>query len=341
MELADSTLGPRHPVERRTFMAMIAGGLLAAPLAAAGQQTRKIWRIGWLNPYPPPANLVVRGGPFRQGLSDLGHVEGRDFVMEYRWAEGHEDRLPALAADLVRARVDVIVTTGTPATYAAMQATKTIPIVFWGLGAAVEKGIVASLARPGGNVTGLTFLLGAPGVLKLYQLLKEAAPTVVRGVFLYDPASEPPGIAARIHAEAQGVNVEFQSVALPDDPNGVAQAFAAFGRGRNGLVVERATRVRLKADQICGLALQRKIPTVSFARTFANAGCLMSYAEDEAEMPRRAAGLVDKILRGAKPADLPVEQPTTFELVINLKTAKTLGLTIPPSLLARADQVIE
>src|SRR5215469_2032908 len=157
-------------VERRTFMAMIAGGLLAAPLAAEGQQTRKIWRIGWLFPISPPANLFE--GPFRQELSDLGYVEGRDFVMEYGWAEGHEDRLPALAADLVRARVDVIVATGTPATHAAMRATKTIPIVFWSVSSAVEKGIVASLARPGGNVTGLTFQV--PAVLKLYQLLKEA-----------------------------------------------------------------------------------------------------------------------------------------------------------------------
>src|SRR5262252_8918566 len=329
MEPADAILGPRHPVERRTFMAMIAGGLLASPLAAEGQRTRKIWRIGWLFPISPPANLFE--GPFRQGLRDLGYVEGRDFVMEYGWAEGHEDRLPALAADLVRARVDVIVTAGTPATNAAMQATRTIPIVFMNVGAAVEKGIVASLARPGGNVTGLTFQLGALGVLKVYQLLKEAVPTVVRGVYLHDPASDSPGFPARLHAEAQAVNVQFQSVALPDDPNGVAQAFAEFGRGRLGLVVVQAARLQLKADQICGLALQRKIPTVGLARTFANAGCLMSYVEHEHEMPRRAAGLVDKILRGAKPADLPVEQPTTFQLVINLKTAKALGLTIPPS----------
>src|SRR5499427_5875385 len=339
MEPADAILGPRHPVERRTFMAMIAGGLLAAPLAAEGQQTRKIWRIGWLFPISPPANLFVK--TFRQGLRDLGYVEGRDFVMEYGWAEGHEDRLPALAADLVRARVDVIVTMGTPATRAAMQATKTIPIVFAYVGSAVEKGIVASLARPGGNVTGLTFQLGALGVLKVYQLLKEAVPTVVRGVYLHDPASGSPGFPARLHAEAQAVNVEFQSVALPDDPNGVAQAFAEFGRGRNGLVLENPTRLRMKADQICGLALQRKIPTVGRARTFTNAGCLMSYGEDEPDMARRVAGFVDKILKGAKPADLPVEQPTTYELVINLKTAKALGLTIPPSLLARADEVIE
>jgi len=327
-------------MNRRAFLTGLTGGLLTAPLAAEAQQAGKVWRIGFLMPGPSPTNLVGKG-PFRQGLLDLGYVDGRDFVMEFRWAEWHEDRLPALAADLVRARVDVIVTYGTPATYAAMQATKTIPIVFMAAGSAVEKGLVASLARPGGNVTGLTFQLGALGALKQYQLLKEAAPTVGRGVYLYDPASVPPGMPARLPAEAQAVNVEFQPVALQDDPNGVAQAFAAFGRGRNGLVLDQGFRVQLKADQICGLALQRKIPTVGLARGFANAGCLMSYAENLTEAPRHAAGLVDKILRGAKPADLPVEQPTKFELVINLKTAKALGLTIPPSLLARADEVIQ
>jgi len=317
-------------ISRRTFVGALAGGLLAAPLTAEAQPAGKVWRIGFLMPGPSPTNLVGKG-PFRQGLSDLGYVEGRDFVMEYRWAEGHEDRLPALAADLVRARVDVIVTYGTPATYAAMQATKTIPIVFMAAGSAVEKGLVVSLARPGGNVTGLTFQLGN---LKRYQLLKEAAPRVARGVYLYDPTSNPRDVAERLRSLAQVEKVEWQSVALRDDPNGVVQAVAEFGRGRNGLVLDNATRLVLKADQICGLALQRKIPTVGLARTFPNAGCLMSYAENLTETPRRAAGLVDKILHGAKPADLPVEQPTKFELVINLKTAKALGLTIPPSLLA-------
>src|SRR5712692_6991652 len=173
-------------MERRRFIEVIAGGIAVAPLAAEAQApAKKVWRIGSLSAGSPPANLAVKG-PFRQGLHDLGYVEGRDFVMEYRWAEGHADRLPGLAADLVRAQVDVIVTAGTPATYAAMQATKTVPIVFGSAGAVVEKGIVASLARPGGNVTGLTFQLEA---LKLYQLLKEAAPGLVRGVYLYDPDS--------------------------------------------------------------------------------------------------------------------------------------------------------
>ena len=324
-------------MDRRVFMGALAGGLLAVSLTAEGQPARKMWRIGSLSPGSAPANLAAKG-PFRQGLADLGYVEGRDFVVEFRWAGGHPERLPDLAADLVRAQVDVIVTTGTPATYAAMQATKTIPIVFGAAGNVVEKGIVASLARPGGNVTGLTFQLG---YLKLYQVLKEAAPKVARVVYLYDAGSNPRDVAERQRSQAKAAKVEWQLVALRDDPNGVAEAFAEFGRGRNGLLLDNATPLQLKADQICRLALQRRIPTIGRDRGFPNAGCLMSYGEDVYEMYRRAAGLVDKILKGAKPGDLPVEQPTKFELIINLKTAKALGLTVPPPLLLRADQVIE
>jgi putative ABC transport system substrate-binding protein len=311
--------------------------LFAAPLIVEAQQAKKVYRIGYLSAGSPASHKRYLE-KFLQGLVDLGYVERRDFVMEYRWAEGDPERLPDLAADLVRAQMDVIVTAGTPATYAAMQTTKTIPIVFGSAGSVVEKGIVASLARPGGNVTGLTFQLGS---LKLYQLLKEAAPRVARGVYLYDPGSNTRDVAERLGSLAQPEKVDWQSVALRDDPNGVAQAFAEFGRGRNGLVLDPATPLLLKAHQICGLALQRRIPAVGRDRRFADAGCLMSYAEDLGEMYRRAARLADRILKGAKPAELPVEMPTAFELVINLKTAKALGLTIPPSLLGRADQVIQ
>jgi len=325
-------------MKRRTFMAAFAGGLLAAPLAVEAQQAGKVYKIGFLS----SGTAGTRVGPnlrsFLQGLQDLGYVEGRDFVMENRWAEGHPERLPALAADLVRAQVDVIVTAGTPATYAAMQATKTIPIVFAAAGNVVEKGIVASLARPGGNVTGLTFQLG---YLKLYQLLKEADPRVGRGVYLYDPGSNSRDVAERQRSQAKAANVEWQLVALRGDPNGVAQAFAEFGRGSNGLLVDNAGPLQLKADQICSLALQRRIPTVGRERVFLDAGCLMYYGENVNEMYRRSAGLVDRILKGAKPANLPVEHPTKFDLIINLKTAKALGLTIPQSLLLRADEVIQ
>ena len=328
-------------MDRRIFFAGTGALLLVAPLACEAQRAGKVYRVGLLSA-GLSSELGQQGTPvqsFLQGLRDLGYVEGRSLVMEYRWAEGHPDRLPELATELVRAHIDVIVTAGTPATYAAMQATKTIPIVFGSAGAVVEKGIVASLARPGGNVTGLTFQV--PNVFKLYQLLKEAAPRVTRGIYLYDPDSSTRGVAERLLSQAKAMNVEWQSVVLRDDPHGVARAFAEFKPGTNGLVLDNSTPTILAADQICNLALQRRLPAIGLFRKFPRAGCLMSYSEDANDMYHRAAVFVDKILKGAKPADLPVEQPTKFELLINLKTAKALGLTLPPSLLARADQVIE
>ncbi|HUO64173.1 MAG TPA: ABC transporter substrate-binding protein [Terriglobales bacterium] len=303
--------------------------------AAEAQETKRVYRIGYLSGGSP---ATARNQHFLQGLRDLGYVEGRDFVMEYRWAEGHPDRFAGFAADLVRTQVDVIVTTNTPTTYAAMQATKTIPIVFGSAAAVVEKGIVTSLARPGGNVTGLTFQVGP---LKLFQLLKEAAPKIARGVYLYDRDSASPAGIERLRSEAQAANVVWQSIGLRDDPNSIAEAFGHFARGTSGLVLDQSTRLMLKADHVCRIALQRGLPTIGLTRSYADAGCLMSYAENLNDMYRRAAAFVDRILKGAKPADLPVEQPTKFELVINLKTAKALGLTIPPSLLGRADEVIQ
>jgi ABC-type uncharacterized transport system substrate-binding protein len=332
--------GQKAVTSRRTFLAGTGAVLLAAPVIADAQQAKKVWRIGYLDPGFSPANLAVHGR-FRQGLYDLGYVEGRDFVMEFRFAGGHPDRLPELAADLVRAQVDVIVTNGTPATMAAKQATPTIPIVFAAGGLVVEKGIVQSLARPGGNVTGLALLASHSKVL---QLLKEAVPTVTRVVYLHDPTTMP-GASLEIslqsiHSAAQALNVALQPVAV-SDPNGIAKAFAEFGRGTNGLVVQTAALLLMAADQIGRLALQRRLPAGGGVRTLAVAGCLMSYGENLGDMDRRAATYVDRILKGAKPADLPVEQPTKFELVINLKTAKALGLTIPPSVLGRADEVIQ
>jgi len=325
-------------MERRTFMAMLTGGMVVAPLAAEAQQVGKVYRIGWLgSSSPASATHMSVFQNFHQGLRDLGYVEGRDFVIEYRFAEGQADRLPELAADLVRAHVDVIVTPSTPATLAAMQATKTIPIVSPTAGNLVATGIVKSLARPGGNVTGVTTQVET---LKLYQLLKEAAPRVTRVVYLYDPASSRPRVAEQLTAEARAANVELQVVAMRD-PNNIPQAFAEFPRGTNGLILDRSSRLLVKANEVCKLALQGKLPTVTRGRQHADAGCLMSYGENLDDMARRAATYVDKILKGAKPADLPVELPTKFELVINLKTAKALGLTIPQSLLGRADEVIQ
>jgi putative ABC transport system substrate-binding protein len=241
--------------------------------------------------------------------------------MEYRWAEGHHERLPELAADLVRTKVDVIVTSGTVGAIAAKQTTQTIPIVFDMVGGAVRKGVVASLARPGGNLTGLTSEIGPA---KLIQMLKEAVPTIDHVVYLHDPAALP----SQVEKDVQLVGMR--------DVKGVAQA-----SGTNGLVIDSSTPLALTAAHICGLALQRKLPAAGFTPPFAAAGCLMSYGQDFSDVSRRAASFVDKILKGNKPADIPVEVLTTFQLTINLKTAKALGLTIPESFLLRADEVIE
>jgi len=327
-------------MDRRMFLGTLAGGLLAAPLAAGGQPAKKVYRIGFLD-FISPDVLHANSKDFLSGLHNLAYVEGRDFIMEYRFAAGHKERLPELAADLVRANVDVIVTYGTPPTMALKRATQTIPIVFLSAADVVEKGIVASLAQPGGNVTGLQLHMDETKVL---QLLKEAVPTVARVVFLYDPAVFPGEFLEtalqRRRAEAQALNVELHPVAVRDR-NGVGPAFAEFARGTNGLWVEAADVLVMTSGQVCSLALQRRLAAIGYGFWFANAGFLMSYGEDVRDMHRRAAGFVDKILKGAKPGDLPVEQPTKFDLIINLKTAKALGLTIPPALLQRADQVIE
>jgi putative tryptophan/tyrosine transport system substrate-binding protein len=320
-------------MDRRAFLGILAGSLLAAPLGAEGQQAGKPYRIGVLLDVAAPINPLPN---FRSALNNLGYVEGQDFVMEYRWTVDL-DRLPELAADLVRAKVDVIVTAGPAGIRAAKQATKTIPIVFAASSQVVESGFVESLARPGGNVMGITFQVqGDKGL----ELLKEAVPTLVRVGYLYDPGVAHEGPSTRAKMAARALNLTFQPIAVRDHDE-VARAFAKFERGTNGLMIQNSSLLLVPAGHVCGLALQRRLPTITFGRTFAEAGCLMSLGENLADMYRRAAWFVDKILKGAKPADLPVEQPTKIELVINLKTAKALGLTIPPSLLARADQVIE
>ena len=324
-------------IRRRAFLAAMGAVLLAAPLAAEAQQPGKPYRIGYLRSTDAP----ILSKAFLQGLNELGYVEGRDFVMEYRFADGYSDRLPTLAIELVRANVSVIVTSGTPATKAAKQASQTIPIVFASAAGVVEKRLVESLARPGGNATGLQIQVQTA---KMLQLLKAAVPTVSRVVYLYDPDVNPGELLGTylksLRATAQAQNVVLRAVAMTD-PNGLPKAFSEFGRGTNGLIVEPAPALVFRADEIGRLGLQHRIPATGYGRVFADAGCLMSYGENLAAMYHRAAVYVDKILKGAKPANLPVENPTKFELVINLKTAKALGLTIPPSLLGRADEVIQ
>jgi putative ABC transport system substrate-binding protein len=331
-------------VDRRTFLSAIGGSLLAAPLAAGAQQAGKIWRIGLVNAGSPPANPAIKS-PFRQGLDDLGYVEGRNLLIETRHAEGNVERLPALAAELVALQVDVIVTGGgTLGALAAKQATRTLPIVFVAVGDPVTTGVVNSLARPGGNVTGLSSLVGEL-IGKCLERLKQAVPGVSRVAVLWQPgevgelAERDRLKRAEVAARALGVRLQFVEARGPED---IDRAFSDMARARAAaLTVLSSTMLFYQRRRLADLAAKNRLPTVFPVRDYADAGGLMSYGANLPDLFRRAATYVDKILKGAKPGDLPVEQPTKFELVINLKTAKALGLTIPPSLLQRADQVIE
>jgi putative tryptophan/tyrosine transport system substrate-binding protein len=328
-------------VDRRTFLSALTGGLLAAPLAAEAQQAAKVPRIGYLA-LNPTANPHLHEA-FRQGLRDLGYVEGRNVVIEYRDAEGKPERLPALAAELIALKVDVLVAQPTVAALAAKQATRTLPIVF-PVAEPVTSGLVTSLARPGGNITGLSILTPEMGGKGL-ELLKQAVPGVSRVAVLWDPGAFPERTTKHMRkqlegaAQALGVRLQFIEARGPDDFD---RAFSEMTRARAGaLTVLGGSMFVSQRRRLVDLAATNRLPAVYPARESVEAGGLMAYGPSVPDLFRRAATYVDKILKGAKPGDLPVEQPTKFELVINLKTAKALGLTIPPSLLQRADQVIE
>jgi putative ABC transport system substrate-binding protein len=325
-------------ISRRTVLGVLALALLAVPLAAMAQPQAKVPRIGFLRGTTPQTSFFEA---FRQGLRELGYIEGQNLTIEQRYANGAFDRLPALAAELVRLGVDLIVVGGTADAQAAKAATAAVPIVFTLAGDPVGSGLVASLARPGGNVTGLSNQFADLGG-KQFQLLKEAVPHVSRVAVLYNP--ENPAVAPTLRgaqAAARSLAVEVQIVETRR-PNELGRAFSAIARGRAGALVTLADPVFSTARaQLVELAAKSRLPAMFFERVFVDAGGLMSYGPSFSDLFRRAATYVDKILKGAKPADLPVEQPTKFELVINLKTAKALGLTIPPSVLARADEVIE
>ena len=321
---------------------LLLGGLFN-PVAAVAQPATEVARIGYLAPNPAAANPHLRKA-FLQGLHDLGYVEGRNFVINYRYAEGKFERLPALAAELVALKVDVIVAGATPAALAAKQATKIIPIVFASGGDPVTDGLVTSLARPGSNVTGLTGLV--PELIgKCLEQLKRAVPGVRRVAALWQPGAVGERTekdmlkGADVAARALGVQLQFVEARGPEDFD---RAFSDMTKARPGaLTVLTSPMLFSERRRLVGLAATNRLPTVYTLREFVDAGGLMSYGPNAADLYRRAATYVDKILKGAKPSDLPVEQPTKFELVINLKTAKALGLTIPPSLLARADHVVE
>jgi ABC-type uncharacterized transport system substrate-binding protein len=328
-------------VDRRTFLAGTGAVLLAAPLVAEAQQAGKVHRVGYLTAGSVTANPRVLEA-FRQGLRDLGWVEGQNIVIEYRSAEGRIDRLPDLAAELVRLKVDVIVAAPTPATLAAMNATGTVPIVGVSLTEPVGLGLIASLARPGGNVTGVSYSVGTDIFGKNVELLKEVVPKVRRIAVLSNPDSPAqPLTISNIKGAARslGLQLLLLEARAPGDFDG---AFAAMARERVGaLFVVTDPMFIPHRTRLTDLAAKNRLPSIFTQRADVEAGGLISYGPNFADMYRRAATYVDKILKGAKPGDLPVEQPTKFELVINLKTAKALGLTISPSLLARADEVIQ
>jgi putative ABC transport system substrate-binding protein len=329
-------------MDRRVFIGTLAGGLLAAPFAAEAQQAAKVARIGYLTTNLA-ANLHLREA-FLEGLRDLGYGEGRNVVIEYRSAEGKLERFPALAAELVALKVDVIVAANTRAALAAKQATRTLPIVFSTAVDPVTSGLVTSLARPGGNVTGLSNL--APELVgKCLELLKQAVPGVSRVAVLWQPGgygerTEKDMLKeADVAARALGVRLQFVEARGPENFD---RAFSDMTRARaNALTVLTSVIFVSERRRLVDLAAKNRLPAVYPGREFVDAGGLMAYGSDLADLNRRAATYVDKILKGAKPGDLPVEQPTKFELVINLKTAKALGLTIPPSVLGRADEVIQ
>ncbi len=323
-------------MRRREFLSALGSAAVSWPLAARAQQ--KVWRIGYLSSLSGPSAM---SRSFVQGLRELGHIEGENLIVEYRLAMGKNERLPELAADLVRARVDLIATEGTPSTKAAMQATSTIPIVFGSLQDPVEKGIVASLAHPGGNVTGNALIADHS---KALEQLKGVLPGASHVAFIYDPATRPGAYGEaklkEIQDQARTLDITVQAVALRD-PEEIDRVFAVLPAGTNALLLENSVINLLADERICALAAQRGLPAVGTLHEFADAGCLMSYGENLPDNYRRAASNADKIFKGAKPGDLPVQQAVTFELVVNLRTAKALGLTIPEAFLVRADEVIE
>ena len=325
-------------IDRRAF---IVGGVaaIAAPLAADAQQATKVYRLGYLSEGRPPA-LSAPWMAFMDTLRELGYVEGKTLVIDRRFAEYNYERLPELAAELMRLQPDVLVAGGTLNIAALKHATTAVPIVMIYAPDPVGDRLVASLQRPGGNITGLSITTGPEFIAKQLEILKEAAPKISRVGVLRN--------IGRVGTETAAIESAARKVALTvffvdvRDVSEVGGAFADMTRSRaDGLLILGGNVTWTAQQQIADLAIQRRLPAIHFFREYAEAGLLLTYGVNFVVHFRRAATYVDRILRGIKPADLPVEQPTKFELVINLKTAKALGLTIPPSLLGRADQVIE
>jgi putative ABC transport system substrate-binding protein len=325
-------------MKRRIFIALLAVATAAWPLGTGAQQGEKTYKIGILSAGSPET-----GGRsiVNESFRELGYVEGKNLTFERRYAEDRLDRLPGLAAELVSLKVDVIMAAGTLAPLAAKRATSTIPIVMMSAGDPVGSGLVAGLAQPGANITGMSLMAPDLGGKRL-QLLKELLPEISRVAVLWNAANP---YSALVFKESVGaartLGVELQSLEIREPPDLDAALEAATGRHADALVAVEDPLTSDLRKKVAEFAIDHQLPTISGLRVFADSGALMSYGADLADIIRRSVVYVDKILKGAKPSDLPVEQPTKFELVINLKTAKLLGLTVPPLLLARADEIIE
>jgi putative ABC transport system substrate-binding protein len=316
--------------------------MLAAPLSVRAQAEGKAYRIGYLSTGSGTSSYLRPLEAFRQGLRDLGWVEGQNIIIEYRYAQGRPDRLPGLAEELVRLKVDVIAASPTPAVQAARNATRTIPIVGMGLTEPVALGLVASLARPGGNVTGVAYSFDANIVGKQLELLREVVPKARRVAVLSNPGGSPalPLTISNIKAAARSLDLQLQLLEARE-PSEFDAAFAAMATERAGaLLVTGDSMFFLHRARLADLAVKGRLPSMSTQEQWVEAGGLVAYGPSLPDLWRRAASYVDKILKGAKANDLPIEQPTKFELLINLKTARALGLTIPQPLLQRADQIL-
>jgi putative ABC transport system substrate-binding protein len=328
---------------RRKLLIALGASLLAGPFGSFAQQPGKIWRIGFLSSVSRPTTSGSDNpfGAFLQGMRELGYVEGKNVVIDWRFADGRVEDLPGLAAELIQSKVDVILAAGTPATSAAQKATATIPIVMGPVGDPIGSGFVKSLARPGGNITGISNLTGDVGA-KYLEILLSMVPKLSRVAVLMYPANSSHDTILKSVRAAGGKNgVEVVSMAART-PQEIENAFSMMTKDKSGAVIVAPDQYFLQQrSQIAALAIKNRLPSILNNREYAEAGGLCSYGVNVTDQYRRAATYVDKILRGAKPGDLPVEQPTEFQLFINRKTAKALGLTIPQSLLISADKVIE
>ena len=327
-------------LRRKLLIAAAAGPALAWAGAVRAQAPAKVPRIGLLSPFSP-SDTALWHQAFRLGLRDLGWVEGKNIGIEYRYAEGRSDRLPELAADLVRLKVDVIVASVLPDAVAAQKATRAIPIVMASVSDPVAVGLVESLAHPGGNVTGLSQIASDLAGKRL-ELLKEIVPKLSRVAVLWNPQNPASTISwkeIQLPARQLGVQLDSLEVRSPDDFDKVFEAATRARAGALFIIADPVIVTNLK--RIAGLAAKRRLPSIFQFSEFADSGGLVSYGPDRADLYRRAATFVNKILKGAKPGDLPVEQPTKFELVVNLKTARAIRITIPQSVLFRADRAIE